>query len=395
MATAPLAHHSPRSSRSIDFSQTRADLLSARHLPGIFYTSPEIFQLEVERIFLKEWICVGRVEQYEKPGDYRALRIASEPLLICKNANGELNAFANVCLHRGVEIVTGQGNARNFMCPYHAWTYGLDGRLAGAPHSREVQGYDFKNCSLPRVKLETWGGYIFVNFDANSKSLADYLGEDRVQEVAGFLRAEETRIADEYSFEVACNWKFIPENLMDMYHVGVIHGSSFGAYFPIQNFDYRLAKHGYHAEYESLTMAPGGAWLFETMPWLQEKSKHFAFTVFIPPSYNMFARPDMLQPWFAHPIDESHTRITILTQYPASHFEMPAFQEKHQIVKDFIRLVANEDLEMLRSLQNGVSSRSYRPGPTVKLEKAIHHLLNRYLDRLVGPGTTELSLDAL
>ena len=73
MATAPLAHHSPRSSRSIDFSQTRADLLSARHLPGIFYTSPEIFQLEVERIFLKEWICVGRIEQYEKPGDYRAL----------------------------------------------------------------------------------------------------------------------------------------------------------------------------------------------------------------------------------------------------------------------------------------------------------------------------------
>lgn len=392
MATAPLVRPS---SRTIDFSETRADLLRARHLPGIFYTSPAIFSLEVERIFMKEWICVGRAEQYAKPGDYRALRIAGEPLLICRDGDGQLNAFANVCQHRGVEIIQGQGNAQKFTCPYHAWTYTLDGRLAGAPHSREVQGYDFRSCRLPRLRLESWAGYLFVNFDPDARSLADYLGDDRVQECAGFLRAEETRIADEYTFEVECNWKFIPENLMDMYHVGVIHGSSFGAYFPVQNFDYRLQQHGYHAEYESLTMAPGGAWLFETMPWLREKSKHFAFTVFIPPSYNMFARPDMLQPWFAHPIGPTRTRITILTQYPESHFALPAFAEKHEIVKDFIRLVANEDLEMLRSLQNGVSSRQFRPGPTVRLEKAIHHLLNRYLDRLLGAGSTELSLDAL
>jgi Rieske 2Fe-2S family protein len=392
MATAPLGQPS---SRTIDFSGTRAELLRARHLPGIFYTSPEIFALEVERIFMKEWVCVGRVEQYAEPGDYRALRIAGEPLLICKDGEGRLNAFANVCQHRGVEIIQGQGNVQKFTCPYHAWTYTLDGRLAGAPHSREVQGYDFRSCQLPRLRLESWAGYLFVNFDPDARSLADYLGDDRVEECAGFLHAEQTRIADEYTFEVECNWKFIPENLMDMYHVGVIHGSSFGAYFPVQNFDYRLQKHGYHAEYESLTMAPGGAWLFETMPWLQEKSKHFAFTVFIPPSYNMFARPDMLQPWFAHPISPTRTRITILTQYPESHFALPAFAEKHEIVKDFIRLVANEDLEMLRSLQNGVSSRQFRPGPTVRLEKAIHHLLNRYLDRLLGAGSTELSLDAL
>ncbi len=392
MASAPALH---RSSRTIDFSETRADLSHARHLPGIFYTSPEIFDAEVERIFLKEWICVGRVEQYPNAGDYRAIRIANEPLLICRDGDGNLNALANVCAHRGVEVITGQGNVDKFMCPYHAWTYKLDGKLAGAPYNREVEGYDFKNCRLPKLRLETWAGYIFVNFDPSAQSLDEYLDEDRVREVAAFLQPENTRIADEYSFDVDCNWKFIPENLMDMYHVGVIHGKSFGAYFPVNNFDYRLTKWTYHAEYESLTMAPEGASLFERMPWLEGKADKFAFTVLIRPSFNMFARPDMLQPWFAHPISANKTRITILTQYPESHFQLPAFEAKNEIVKEFIRLVAGEDLAMLRSLQNGVSSRAFQPGPTVRLEKAIHHFLNRYLDRMFGPEATSISLDAL
>lgn len=395
MSVAPIpsgAGAQPPRGRVLDFSGMRAELLHARHLPGAFYTSQEIFDLEVERIFLKEWICVGRVEQYPNPGDYRAFRIANEPLLVCRDAAGQLQAFANVCMHRGVEVASGVGNVEKFTCPYHAWTYGLDGKLLGAPYNREVQGYDFKSCRLPKVQIDTWAGYVWVNFDPNAMSLADSLAEDRAQEVASFLQAENTRTADEYTFEVDCNWKFIPENLMDMYHVGVIHGKSFGAYFPVQNFDYRLTKWGYHAEYESLTMAPDGASLFERMPWLEGKADKFAFTIFLHPTFNMFARPDMLQPWFAHPVSPTKTRITILTQYPESHFAMPAFAQKHEMVRDFIRLVANEDLEMLRSLQNGVSSRAFRPGPTVKLEKAIHHMLNRYLDRMFGPDATSVAI---
>jgi Rieske 2Fe-2S family protein len=213
-----------------------------------------------------------------------------------------------------------------------------------------------------------------------------------VQEHAAFLRAEDTRIGDEFTFEVECNWKFIPENLMDMYHVGVIHGSSFGAYFPVAKFPYELTRYGYHAEYESLTMAPEGAWLFgKAMPWLEDKNKHFAFTTFIRPTYNMFARPDMLQPWYCHPISPNRTRVTILTQYPEEWFEQPAFNEKNALVKDFIRLVASEDLEMLKSLQNGVGSRMFNAGPTTKLEKAIHHTLNYYLDRMFGEEAREVS----
>lgn len=379
------ATHRPSAPTTLDFSGIRADLLHARHLPGRFYTSPEIFELEIERLFLREWICVGRVEQYQKAGDYRALRIANEPLVVVRDEQGNLNAFANVCAHRGVEVVTGEGNVDRFTCPYHAWVYKLDGTLAGAPYSKDVEGFDWKSCRLPRLRLDTWGGYVFVNFDPDAAELGAFLDDDRIREVAGFLHPERTRLADEYSFEVDCNWKFIPENLMDMYHVGVIHAKSFGAYFPVKNFDYRLTKWGYHAEYESLTMAPDGARLFETMEWLKEKPEYFAFTFFFRPGFNMFARPDMLQPWITHPISPNKTRVTIYTQYPEGHFSMPAFAQKHDLVKEFIRLVANEDLAMLRSLQNGVGSRAFVPGPTVKLEKAIHHMLNRYLDRMFGP----------
>ena len=223
---------------------------------------------------MKDWLCVGRVEQYAQPGDYRALRIAGEPVLVCKDKSGRLHAFANVCQHRGVEVVRGAGNSQEFRCPYHAWTYGLNGELTGAPYSAQVTDFNWKSCRLPTVQLDTWAGYIFINFDPQAESLAAYLAADRVQAAAGFLRAEETRIADEYTFELDCNWKFIPENLMDLYHVGVIHGSSFGKAFPVEKFPFYLTPNGYHSEYESLTMAPDGAWLFgKAMPWLEQKSK--------------------------------------------------------------------------------------------------------------------------
>ena len=373
--------------KSIDelFAATRESLLKARHLPGWLYTSPEVFEREIDNIFMKEWLCVGRVEEFENPGDYHAMRIAGEPLLVARDKEGQLNAFRNVCIHRGVEVASGQGNVKSFRCPYHAWVYDLDGKLQGAPHTKEVEGFDFANCTLPRVSLDTWGGYIFVNFDPDCMSLADYLDVDGVRDFAGFLKPEETRTSDKYTFEVPCNWKFVPENLMDMYHVGVIHKDSFGGYFPVNDFRYTLDKNGYHATYESYTMAPKGATLFGTMPWLRGKvSDRFACTVWVRPSMNIFGRHDLIQPIVTTPIDVNHTQVTVYTQLPKAYFDEPAFDEKNKIYADFIRQVLSEDNAMLESLQNGVKSRSFVPGPTVKLERAIHHCLNYYLDRLFG-----------
>lgn len=368
-----------------DIEQTRAGLYEARHLPGYYYTSAEIFAREIDTIFMREWLCVGRVEEFENPGDYHAMRIAGEPLLVCRGSDNTLRAFRNLCAHRGVEVAVGAGNAQRFTCRYHAWTYGTDGRLAGAPHSDEVSGFDFKTCGLPAVQLDTWGGYVFVNFDPHCRPLGDCLDEDGVREFAAFLQPENTRTSDKFVFEVPCNWKFVPENLMDMYHVGVIHKASFGAHFPVDDFRFNLTGCGYNAVYESLTMSPNGVTLFGPMPWLEGKvSDKFACTTWIRPTMNIFGRHDLIQPWVAMPLDVNRTEVTIYTQLPETFFDSPGFVEKSRIYADFIRLVATEDEAMLESLQTGVNSRGFAPGPTVKLERAIHHLLNYYLDTLLA-----------
>jgi choline monooxygenase len=377
-----VSHLDPQTRKAIE--HTRTHLNEARHLPGFYYTSREIFQREIDTIFMREWLCVGRLEEYENPGDYHAMRIAGEPLVICRDNNKKLHAFRNLCQHRGVEVAVGQGNAKRFTCRYHAWTYAMDGRLTGAPHSDAATGFDPKQCSLPAVSVDTWGGYIFVNFDPNCRSLADCLDEDGVRDFAAFLQPENTRTSDKFEFEVPCNWKFVPENLMDMYHVGVIHKTSFGAHFPVDDFRFNLVGQGYNAVYEALTMSPNGVTLFDQMPWLKGKvSDKFACTTWVRPSMNIFGRHDLIQPWVATPIDVNRTQVTIYTQLPEAFFDEPGFAERNQIYADFIRLVATEDEAMLESLQTGVNSNGFVPGPTMNLERAIHHLLNYYLDTLL------------
>src|SRR5262249_35903389 len=149
---------------------------------------------------------------------------------------------------------------------------GLDGKLLGAPLSKSVdkQNFDFPNCRLPTVKLGTWGGWIFVNFDPDSPSLTDYLAIEGTRKYGDLLRPEDTVITDEYTFELDCNWKFVPENLSDFYHVKVVHSQSFGKHFPDDPAWTYESCGRVHAEYEAFTMAPDGISLFGPMPWLKE-----------------------------------------------------------------------------------------------------------------------------
>ena len=109
-----VAELDPKTREAIE--KTRGHLSEARHLPGFYYTSQEIFQREIDTIFMREWLCVGRIEEFENPGDYHAMRIAGEPLVICRDNDNQLHAFRNVCRHRGVEVAVGQGNAKRFIC---------------------------------------------------------------------------------------------------------------------------------------------------------------------------------------------------------------------------------------------------------------------------------------
>ena len=131
-----------------DFELTKLPLLQATFLPPYCYTSREFYELEVEQIFLKEWLCVGRVEQAEKPGDYFALEIANEPVVVARDEAGELHAMSAVCRHRAQVVAEGEGNVRSFQCPYHGWTYSLKGELIATPEMKQTENFDKNDKSV-------------------------------------------------------------------------------------------------------------------------------------------------------------------------------------------------------------------------------------------------------
>ncbi|MGH6955020.1 MAG: aromatic ring-hydroxylating oxygenase subunit alpha, partial [Alphaproteobacteria bacterium] len=158
--------------RRAEGRRTRAP---AQSLPPRCYTSPEFYALEVERILRREWLCVGRVEQVRAPGDYFSIDLMGEPLVVVRDQEGRIRALSRVCRHRAMLVVSGAGNARSFICPYHAWTYGLDGRLAGAPEMARTPGFDPSSCRLPEIPTELWEGFIFVNLGGDAQPLAPRL----------------------------------------------------------------------------------------------------------------------------------------------------------------------------------------------------------------------------
>lgn len=370
-----------------DLEATRAPLREARHLPARYYTSPEILEREKNELFFKDWLVVGRVEEYPNPGDYRAIELIGEPIVICRNQDGKLNAFANVCRHRNVAVAVGEGNAKEFSCPYHAWVYDLDGKLVAASRPRGIPSLDARTCRLPPLKLDTWGGFIFINFAENPPSLAEYLDEDGYRAACEYVHPERMTLVDTYTYDIDCNWKLLPENLADVYHVEVIHKSSFGgATYSTERAisQLTLTRHGWHKEYVSGTMAPGAELLFGPAPWLadHEKGKLFAFSAFLRPNFYLFARADMVQPWVAYPLSETRTRVTGWTCIPTEFVGKPAFAEKVRILADFARKFSNEDAELMGAIQKGLTSRYFVRGPMHDLEKMIHHRINRYLEAI-------------
>ena len=142
---------------------------------GYIYSSPEIYALEKERIWMRDWLCVGRDDELPNPGDYMTWQIAEEPIIIARDAHNGINAFANVCAHRGVKVAQGTGNLEEFSCPYHGWLYDLSGKLVGAPYMQAAAGFDPNACRLKQIKFGVWQGFMFVNFDDDCEPLSDFL----------------------------------------------------------------------------------------------------------------------------------------------------------------------------------------------------------------------------
>jgi len=199
-------------------------------LPREAYVSPELHALEVKRIFEKSWLCVGRDEYVLNPGDYYTIDVMDEPVIIVRGKDGTVRALNAACRHRSMLVVQGRGNARNFTCPYHAWSYGTDGHLIGAPHMEQSQIFDKQACSLPQYRLDSWMGFLFVNLDDEAAPLRLAMASmDKA--VANYRVGEQTEIFH-YEAEWEGNWKLSAENSMEYYHHIALHAGTVGVQLP-------------------------------------------------------------------------------------------------------------------------------------------------------------------
>lgn len=373
-------------------ARTRRPLSRARHMPADFYTSPEIYEREKARIFQKEWLCMGRVEELEKPGDYLTFRVAGEPIVICKDAGGDIRAFSNVCRHRGTQVAFGKpdngtpfgkGCDKAFSCPYHGWVYDLSGKLLNAPHSAEMEGFEPAEFGLVPLRVGSWAGFLFVNFDPDAPELLDVLAEIDFLETYRPYRYEDFRLASKFSFELDCNWKFVNENLTDIYHIAVLHVNTFGPWQPLESYEFRPVRGGYHGYFKGKTLAPNGDSLVGTIPWISGKLAEGGYSSHLRPNVAWFPRHDFLCFMTSWPGDSVDKTVGVSYQlFPKQHFDAPDFPAKAKVYDDFLKEFLAEDILMIKSLQQGMASKYFSPGPMSRFEVAIHSIANYYLERI-------------
>jgi phenylpropionate dioxygenase-like ring-hydroxylating dioxygenase large terminal subunit len=198
----------------------------ARAMPPSVYTSSEFLKRELESVFAKEWVCVGRASALAKPGDYVTYELAGQPVFVMRTADGSLKAMSNVCLHRMSTLLEGSGNRRTIVCPYHGWTYNIDGTLRGAPAMTRNESFCKEAYRLPAIRCEEWLGWVMITLNPDAPPVARQLAEVE-EHIADYGMTDyvetfrETHVWD-------TNWKILAENFMESYHLPVCHAGTIG-----------------------------------------------------------------------------------------------------------------------------------------------------------------------
>ncbi len=198
----------------------------AHAMPKSVYTSPGFAAEEVRHIFAKDWLCAGRAGALKEPGDYMTMTIAGEPVIVLRDKDGALRGMSNVCRHRMSTLLEGRGHVRAIVCPYHAWTYNLDGSLRGAPAMAANEDFCRDAIALPPVRVENWLGWIMVTLNPDAPAPSVALAD--VEKLVGHLDMGGYVETFRETFRWATNWKVLAENFMESYHLPVCHAGTIG-----------------------------------------------------------------------------------------------------------------------------------------------------------------------
>jgi choline monooxygenase len=354
-----------------DYTPT-TDLSRARTIPSRWYLDPAFLDLERERVFGRTWQPVGFASNVAEPGSYIAAEIAGEPIVVTRAKDGILRAFSNVCRHRASVIAEGCGRAQTLRCPYHNWTYALDGKLIACPEFEGVQEFEIANVRLPAYRVEAWGPYVFVNQDASAPAFLEILG-DIPQQVAAMCSIERMTFAQRRDYIIECNWKVYIDNYLEGYHLPAAHPSLFReldyAQYRVDTFRY------YSSQYAPIRARKHGQ---ESRRYSYGSDDQRALYYWIFPNLMLNVYPDNLSTNIIVPLGPART-LTIFEwfAYPPSGVE--------QATIDFSDEIQQEDIKICENVQKGLQSRTYDTGRfSVKRENGVHHfhlLLDEFLKR--------------
>jgi Rieske 2Fe-2S family protein len=334
-------------------------------LAASWYTSPEVFAQERERIFGREWLCVGREEQVANPGDFFTVEPAGESLIVTRDASGEIHAFYNVCRHRGTRVCeAASGHFQgSIMCPYHAWTYGLDGNLKAARNMSDVPGFDKSDYRLGQAAVARWEGFIFVNLSDAPVSFEQFyaplIGRFAQWNISSL------RTARSITYDLHCNWKLIFLNYSECYHCPLVHpqldklspsdsgrndlsdGPFLGGFSELREQGASLTTTG-HTSRPPVGTVHG-----------DDVNRIYYYTIF--PSMLLSMHPDYVMVHFAKPLAPDRTEVVCSWLFDPKEMAKPDFDPSDAV--DFWDLTNRQDWHVNELTQLGMRSRAYRSGP--------------------------------
>ncbi|MBC5825797.1 MAG: aromatic ring-hydroxylating dioxygenase subunit alpha [Candidatus Eremiobacteraeota bacterium] len=355
--------------------------LGAKTLPGSYYTSHVTFGQERDRIFAAHWVCIGREEQLGERGDYIVAEVASESIIVVRDDRGQLRAHFNVCRHRGTRICAdsrGKFGAA-IVCPYHAWTYGLDGRLLAARFMEGTPGFSKSDYALASVALATWNGFVFVNLSPSAQKFEEAFAPvlDRFAAwVIGRLR-----VGRRIDYDLSCNWKLVVQNYSECYHCPLIHpalerlsssqsgrndlldGAFLGGYMTVRQGGGAMTINGRSAR-PTLGAVAG-----------EDLDRAYYYALF--PTMLLSLHRDYVMAHYLRPLAPDKTQVTCEWLFDPVTMAAPGFDASDAV--EFWDMTNRQDWHVCELSQQGIASRAYRPGPYSNQEGLLHAFDRHYL----------------
>jgi Rieske 2Fe-2S family protein len=362
--------------------EVRAD--EARTLPARFYTDPELFQRELRAIHHDMWLHAGRAEQLPEPGSYFLVRFAGVNLIVLRDEAGGIAAFHNTCRHRGT-LLCKEGEGRlpgSIQCPYHAWTYGLDGRLRSAPLMEKVVGFEPEQHSLGRVATGVWDGHVFVNLGETPLPFAEHLaGLDRKFAPWGMA---ELRRAERRSYMLKANWKLVIQNYSECIHCPIAHPllNKQSHYMSGDNEPPRPTYLGGSMELREgvATLSLDGQTSREPLPGLAPEARRRIYYYALLPNLLLNLHPDYMLTFQIWPLAVDRTEVVCEWHFHPDAIARPGFDPMDAVL--FWDLTNKQDWELSDRAQEGISSSGYRPGPYSNREDLLVGFDRFVLERL-------------